>query len=443
MQSALGEEINKLHQQIEESEAEAFETMEHYEKQLEDMRHMLTTKSDEMDSLNTTVEGLQRSNAVFEEELRELRRENQRLKLKTETDAISSFREGLVFRGLVHTFLDNTEVTEQIDPFLDWKDASIETIKARFENLSGTSIEIEGFEQADGAETYETITLPPFAEAGGEGGIFLGDVAVKISHFSEGAFAEGMCMKLLNKHQEEEGLDYFPLVICAGKVAFPDLKTNWRPDAIVMERAKYGSPGKELSPQSIMYVFRRMLCGLQEMHDIGFVHRDVKLDNSLIMEDRRVLLADFGFCVHKSWGESAWDVGSDLYMSFWARNGESFEENGDYQSLGLAIASHFMHEDDNPFDPLVSPLLAEFYETNEREEKVALWIKMADLVEKELRSSPIAPFRHDVRDLICAGMVDNASMTAHDIINMDLFTMDLVIAPDFNDGQFSILHSMN
>ena len=37
-----------------------------------------------------------------------------------------------------------------------------------------------------------------------------------------------------------------------------------------------------------------LLYALEEIHSKGFIHRDIKLDNMLLAQDGRVVLADFG-----------------------------------------------------------------------------------------------------------------------------------------------------
>ena len=45
----------------------------------------------------------------------------------------------------------------------------------------------------------------------------------------------------------------------------------------------------------IKYYFRQLVLGLKYIHGIGYVHRDIKLENLLVHENFDLKIGDFGF----------------------------------------------------------------------------------------------------------------------------------------------------
>ncbi len=72
---------------------------------------------------------------------------------------------------------------------------------------------------------------------------------------------------------------------------------------IVMEHAgggnlcTYVKQRKRLPEPEARKIFIQLLLGVEYMHDLGIIHRDIKLENVLFDDDRNMKLVDFGFSV--------------------------------------------------------------------------------------------------------------------------------------------------
>jgi len=72
---------------------------------------------------------------------------------------------------------------------------------------------------------------------------------------------------------------------------------------IVMEHAgggnlcTYVKQRKRLAEPEARKIFIQLLLGIEYMHDLGIIHRDIKLENVLFDDDRNMKLVDFGFSV--------------------------------------------------------------------------------------------------------------------------------------------------
>mmetsp|Transcript_438 Transcript_438/g.465 ORF Transcript_438/g.465 Transcript_438/m.465 type:complete len:85 (+) Transcript_438:236-490(+) len=58
------------------------------------------------------------------------------------------------------------------------------------------------------------------------------------------------------------------------------------------------STGK-FSEKEARFYFNQLINVLQYMHDLGYAHRDIKIENLLLGEDFELKLADFGFSTNE------------------------------------------------------------------------------------------------------------------------------------------------
>ncbi len=59
-----------------------------------------------------------------------------------------------------------------------------------------------------------------------------------------------------------------------------------------------------------------MVNGIEEIHQSGFVHRDIKPDNIILTKDYKIKLIDYGFtCPVNKTGAAKGAVGTKNYMA--------------------------------------------------------------------------------------------------------------------------------
>lgn len=89
-----------------------------------------------------------------------------------------------------------------------------------------------------------------------------------------------------------------------------------------------------IQPGIALYIMRQMLRGLESLHDLGFIHSDVKPANTMIDRLGYVKLVDFGRAVMAN-EKTSFLLGSPLYMAPETHRREPSTFQSDFYSVGL------------------------------------------------------------------------------------------------------------
>ena len=83
-------------------------------------------------------------------------------------------------------------------------------------------------------------------------------------------------------------------------------------------------------------IIKQIVCGLQYLHSMYFIHRDIKLSNIFISLDNKVKIGDFGFST-KSFDNNNEDLGTFGYIAPEILASENYDYRVDLYSLGIVI----------------------------------------------------------------------------------------------------------
>ncbi|MED6114777.1 hypothetical protein PIB30_083762 [Stylosanthes scabra] len=103
---------------------------------------------------------------------------------------------------------------------------------------------------------------------------------------------------------------------------------------------------KRFSENQVRTYTRSLIEGLKHIHDNGFVHCDIKLQNVLVFQDGEVKISDFGLAKEKGVtvqrGDNKWECrGTPLFMSPESVNDNQYESPADIWALGCAVVEMF------------------------------------------------------------------------------------------------------
>lgn len=154
-------------------------------------------------------------------------------------------------------------------------------------------------------------------------------------HERDFATTEAACLELLNGHRhiirlyqhlEDETNHYLFLELCKGGDLFSVIETYGR-----------------LPENSVRRIFLQLLEAVRAMHMVGVVHRDLKLENILLVEPgpecQRLVICDFGLSAILTQPDellSAW-VGSPEYASPELVNKRPYRYEADIWALGVIL----------------------------------------------------------------------------------------------------------
>ena len=83
-------------------------------------------------------------------------------------------------------------------------------------------------------------------------------------------------------------------------------------------------------------IIKQIICGLQYLHSMYFIHRDIKLSNIFVSLDNNIKLGDFGFST-KSFDNNNEDLGTFGYIAPEILAGKNYDYRVDLYSLGVVI----------------------------------------------------------------------------------------------------------
>jgi serine/threonine-protein kinase len=95
--------------------------------------------------------------------------------------------------------------------------------------------------------------------------------------------------------------------------------------------------GGRVEPQDALRIVRQAAAGLQAAHAKGIIHRDVKPQNLVILEDGTVKVVDFGLATQSNSSLTAERIGTPHYMSPEACAARPAETGSDVYSLGISL----------------------------------------------------------------------------------------------------------
>jgi tRNA A-37 threonylcarbamoyl transferase component Bud32 len=105
-----------------------------------------------------------------------------------------------------------------------------------------------------------------------------------------------------------------------------------------------------LDPRFIVKVYRQLTSALQYAHNEGTMHRDIKLENVMVVGESKVKLMDFGLANAIGGSEdSMMTVGTPMYMAPEVITGQLVDHRADIYAMGVML--YVLCTGDWPFEP--------------------------------------------------------------------------------------------
>ncbi|KAG8450806.1 hypothetical protein GDO86_003177 [Hymenochirus boettgeri] len=115
------------------------------------------------------------------------------------------------------------------------------------------------------------------------------------------------------------------LFIMCSYCSFGDLYSLW-------------SSAKFIDEDTVRIFATELVTVLAYLHDLGIIHRDLKMENILLDERGHLKLTDFGFSRQLSFGEHAYTIcGTLQYMAPEVLSGGPYNHSADWWSLGILL----------------------------------------------------------------------------------------------------------
>ncbi len=94
-------------------------------------------------------------------------------------------------------------------------------------------------------------------------------------------------------------------------------------------------------------IVKQIVAGLKYLHDLGYIHRDIKLENIMITPDNTIKIIDYDFLIHENDGYCV-PAGTPIYAAPEVIKYEYVDKRVDLWALGILI--YALLNDDYPFD---------------------------------------------------------------------------------------------
>jgi len=95
-------------------------------------------------------------------------------------------------------------------------------------------------------------------------------------------------------------------------------------------------PNQRLPEREVAIIARQLLIGLHRVHELGYIHRDIKPDNLLMNADGKLRIADFGWCCWRQ-DHPKCLAGTLLYMAPEVLRNEPQDVDADVWSMGMTL----------------------------------------------------------------------------------------------------------